>query len=214
MSYYSRRTTRSSVKQRLQYIQVIQDLQEEIKLLQISNEKLNGVGLDDLSYTELASLKSMLNEGIPNLEEHTDKAFEELSVKQVVECDVMGWDWLNQKEKDDLAYQSLQAKRRRELRNKARELRLSPPQKSQQQYSYNPERLMLDIDSLKIEKERLRLLNQRMIGKELDGMGYFEALVFKAEVLQGLMNATRKIERAWLVNKEPISPGTDMMVTL
>ncbi|KAG2309105.1 hypothetical protein Bca52824_028853 [Brassica carinata] len=223
------RTTRRSEKQRLQYVQVIQDLKEEIKLLQISNEKLNGVGLESLSYTELASLESMLNEGLRIVDEQIDKAYEVLTLPQVVECDIMGWDWVNQNDKDDLAYQSLLAKRRRELRNKSRELRLGPPQKIQQHY--DPERLvstivshlnvplsphinclflqMLDIDSLKIEKERLRLLNQRMIGKELDGMGYFELYVLHFEISRATMNAEdmmRKIKRARPVDKEPISP--------
>ncbi|KAL0896978.1 hypothetical protein Bca101_080939 [Brassica carinata] len=196
------RTTRRSEKQRLQYVQVIQDLKEEIKLLQISNEKLNGVGLESLSYTELASLESMLNEGLRIVDEQIDKAYEVLTLPQVVECDIMGWDWVNQNDKDDLAYQSLLAKRRRELRNKSRELRLGPPQKIQQHY--DPERLMLDIDSLKIEKERLRLLNQRMIGKELDGMGYFELYVLHFEISRATMNAEdmmRKIKRARPVDK-------------
>ncbi|XP_056862850.1 uncharacterized protein LOC108852650 isoform X3 [Raphanus sativus] len=133
---------------------------EEITLLQISNEKLNGVGLESLSYTELTSLESKLTEGLRIVDEQTDKAHLELLHLQSVECDVMGSDWVNQKGKDDMAYQSLLAKRRRELRNKARELRLSPPKETQQHYSYYPETLMSDIDSLKMEKKRLRLLNQ------------------------------------------------------
>ncbi|KAF8109830.1 hypothetical protein N665_0090s0013 [Sinapis alba] len=168
MSNYAR-TTRSSEQRRLQCLQVIQELQEEIKLLQISNEKLNGEGLDDMSSTELASLESMLKEGFRIVEEQTEKAHEELTVKQIVEYDLMGMEWLRKKEKDDLAYQSLLAGRRATLRNKAREFRLSPPE-IQPWRSNDPERLKLDIDSLEIEKKRLCLLNQRMIGKELDGM--------------------------------------------
>ncbi|XP_056864791.1 uncharacterized protein LOC108851574 isoform X3 [Raphanus sativus] len=183
------RTTRRSVKQRLQYIQVIQELQEEIKMLQISNEKLNGEGLEGLSYTELASLESMLKEGFRIVDEQTDK---------IVDCDVMGKEWLDEKEKEDSAYQSLLARRRTALRNKARELRLSPPQDSPP-HSYDPETLMLTIESLKIEKERLRLLNQRMIGKELDGMGYLELLVFGCAIQGGMLKAEEeknKIKRA------------------
>ncbi|KAJ4903668.1 Uncharacterized protein Rs2_17619 [Raphanus sativus] len=129
-------------------------------MLQISNDKLNGEGLNGLSYTQLASLESMLKEGFRNVQEQTDKAHHELTVKQIVECDVMGKEWLDAKEKEDLAYQSLLARRRRALRNKARELRLRPPQDSPQEYTYNHEDLMSTIECLKIEKERLRLLNQ------------------------------------------------------
>ncbi|KAF8108951.1 hypothetical protein N665_0104s0260 [Sinapis alba] len=182
------RTTRRSVKQRLQYIQVIQDLQEEIKLLQISNEKLNGEGLNGLSYTELALLESMLKEGFRIVEEQTDKAHHELKVKQIVYCDVMGKEWLEEKDKEDLAYQSLMARRRTAMRNKARELRLSP-QNIPQEYTYNHEELMATIECLKIDKERLRLLNQRMIGKELDGMSYSELLVFSCAIQGGMLKA-------------------------
>ncbi|KAJ4903667.1 Uncharacterized protein Rs2_17618 [Raphanus sativus] len=192
------RTTRRSVKQRLQYIQVIQELQEEIKMLQISNEKLNGEGLEGLSYTELASLESMLKEGFRIVDEQTDKAQQELLLSEIVDCDVMGKEWLDEKEKEDSAYQSLLARRRTALRNKARELRLSPPQDSPP-HSYDPETLMLTIESLKIEKERLRLLNQRMIGKELDGMGYLELLVFGCAIQGGMLKAEEeknKIKRA------------------
>ncbi|CAN6834823.1 unnamed protein product [Brassica oleracea] len=192
------RTTRRSVKQRLQYIQVIQELQEEIKLLQISNEKLNGEGLDGLSYTELASLETMLKEGFRIVEEQTDKAQQELLLREIVDCDVMGKEWLDEKEKEDLAYQSLLARRRTAMRNKARELRLSP-QDSQKEHSYNHETLMLTIECLKIEKERLRVLNQRMIGKELDGMVYLELLVFSCAIHSGMFKAEEeknKIKRA------------------
>ncbi|XP_056864790.1 uncharacterized protein LOC108851574 isoform X1 [Raphanus sativus] len=210
------RTTRRSVKQRLQYIQVIQELQEEIKMLQISNEKLNGEGLEGLSYTELASLESMLKEGFRIVDEQTDKVWgfflflsqpnhlclrlaqQELLLSEIVDCDVMGKEWLDEKEKEDSAYQSLLARRRTALRNKARELRLSPPQDSPP-HSYDPETLMLTIESLKIEKERLRLLNQRMIGKELDGMGYLELLVFGCAIQGGMLKAEEeknKIKRA------------------
>ncbi|CAN6834829.1 unnamed protein product [Brassica oleracea] len=192
------RTTRRSVKQRLQYIQVIQELQEEIKLLQISNEKLNGEGLDGLSYTELASLETMLKEGFRIVEEQTDKAQQELLLREIVDCDVMGKEWLDEKEKEDLAYQSLLARRRTAMRNKARELRLSP-QDSQKEHSYNHETLMLTIECLKIEKERLRVLNQRMIGKEVDGMGYSELLVFSCAIQSGMLKAEeekKKIKRA------------------
>ncbi|KAF3582559.1 hypothetical protein DY000_02035335 [Brassica cretica] len=192
------RTTRRSVKQRLQYIQVIQELQEEIKLLQISNEKLNGEGLDGLSYTELASLETMLKEGCRIVEEQTDKAQQELLLREIVDCDVMGKEWLDENENEDLAYQSLLARRRTAMRNKARELRLSP-QDSQKEHSYNHETLMLTIECLKIEKERLRLLNQRMIGKELDGMVYLELLVFSCAIHSGMFKAEEeknKIKRA------------------
>ncbi|CAN7019526.1 unnamed protein product [Brassica oleracea var. botrytis] len=202
------RTTRRSVKQRLQYIQVIQELQEEIKLLQISNEKLNGEGLDGLSYTELASLETMLKEGFRIVEEQTDKVRVFSSPLSnhlgliinsfIVDCDVMGKEWLDEKEKEDLAYQSLLARRRTAMRNKARELRLSP-QDSQKEHSYNHETLMLTIECLKIEKERLRLLNQRMIGKELDGMVYLELLVFSCAIHSGMFKAEEeknKIKRA------------------
>ncbi|XP_056862856.1 uncharacterized protein LOC108852650 isoform X8 [Raphanus sativus] len=162
---------------------------EEITLLQISNEKLNGVGLESLSYTELTSLESKLTEGLRIVDEQTDKAHLELLHLQSVECDVMGSDWVNQKGKDDMAYQSLLAKRRRELRNKARELRLSPPKETQQHYSYYPETLMSDIDSLKMEKKRLRLLNQRMIGQGLDGMDYYELYVLSFQILRAMKNS-------------------------
>lgn len=83
---------------------------------------------------------------------------------------------------------------------------------------------MLTIECLKIEKERLRLLNQyvitfippfliffsfflcvcllhyrRMIGKELDGMGYLELLVFSCAIHSGMFKAEEeknKIKRA------------------
>ncbi|XP_013633386.1 PREDICTED: uncharacterized protein LOC106339121 [Brassica oleracea var. oleracea] len=79
----SLRTTRGSEQRRLQCLQDIQKLQEEIKLLQISNEKLNGVGLDDMSFTELASLGSMLDEGFRIVDEQLDNAHEEITTKQV-----------------------------------------------------------------------------------------------------------------------------------
>ncbi|KAF3575921.1 hypothetical protein DY000_02035329 [Brassica cretica] len=156
------RTTRGSEQRRLQCLQDIQKLQEEIKLLQISNEKLNGVGLDDMSFTELASLGSMLDEGFRIVDEQLDNvvgAHEEITTKQLFEYDLMGGpDWTQRIEKEDLAYQSLLAGRRVALRNKAREFRLSPPE-TQPWRSDDPERLKLDIDSLEMEKERLRLFN-------------------------------------------------------
>ncbi|KAF2603220.1 hypothetical protein F2Q70_00028414 [Brassica cretica] len=110
------RTTRGSEQRRLQCLQDIQKLQEEIKLLQISNEKLNGVGLDDMSFTELASLGSMLDEGFRIVDEQLDNvvgAHEEITTKQLFEYDLMGGpDWTQRIEKEDLAYQSLLAGRR------------------------------------------------------------------------------------------------------
>ncbi|CAH8387173.1 unnamed protein product [Eruca vesicaria subsp. sativa] len=174
------------------------------------SRKLNGEGLDDMSSTELASLESMLKEGFRIVEEQTDEAHEELTVKQIVEYDLLGYEWLKQKEKDDLAYQSLLAGRRTTLRNKAREFRLSPPE-SQPYRSNDPERLKLDIDSLKIEKERLLLLNQRMVGKELDGMGYLELYVLGFEISRAMINAEamRKIKRAEEMEKTQTSKADD-----
>ncbi|CAF1867419.1 unnamed protein product [Brassica napus] len=179
------RTTRGSEQRRLQCLQDIQKLQEEIKLLQISNEKLNGVGLDDMSFTELASLGSMLDEGFRIVDEQLDNvvgAHEEITTKQNRE--------------EDLAYQSLLAGRRVALRNKAREFRLSPPE-TQPWRSDDPERLVKTIDSLEMEKERLRLFNQRMLGKELDGMSYSELFVFSFEISGAIMKVVsmKKIKR-------------------
>ncbi|KAL0804967.1 hypothetical protein Bca101_097458 [Brassica carinata] len=214
------RTTRGSEQRRLQCLQDIQKLQEEIKLLQISNEKLNAVGLDDMSFTELASLGSMLDEGFRIVDEQLDNvgALEEITTKQLFEYDFMGGDWTQRIEKEDLAYQSLLAGRRVALRNKAREFRLSPPE-TQPWRSDDPERLKLDIDSLEMEKERLRLFNQRMLGKELDGMSYSELFVFSFEISGAIMKVvsmkkTKRDEEMGKtkrprpsVNKEPISPG-------
>ncbi|KAH0853952.1 hypothetical protein HID58_062951 [Brassica napus] len=218
------RTTRGSEQRRLQCLQDIQKLQEEIKLLQISNEKLNGVGLDDMSFTELASLGSMLDEGFRIVDEQLDnvvgvffvfsnsswfdyscliitlpsfllfQAHEEITTKQNRE--------------EDLAYQSLLAGRRVALRNKAREFRLSPPE-TQPWRSDDPERLKLDIDSLEMEKERLSTLwrwrkrdyvfstSMRMLGKELDGMSYSELFVFSFEISGAIMKVVsmKKIKR-------------------
>ncbi|XP_018463268.1 uncharacterized protein LOC108834431 isoform X2 [Raphanus sativus] len=172
-----------------------------------------------MSSTELASLRSMLDEGFRIVDKQTDQAHEDLTVKQIVEYDLMGgMDWIRRLEKEDLAYQSLLAGRRRALRNKAREFRLSPPE-TQPWRSNDPERLKTDIDSLKIEKERLRVFNQRMIGKELDGMGYLELTVFSFEISGAIMKVEgmMKIKRAEemektkrprpTVNKELISLG-------
>ncbi|CAN7019522.1 unnamed protein product [Brassica oleracea var. botrytis] len=194
------RTTRGSEQRRLQCLQDIQKLQEEIKLLQISNEKLNGVGLDDMSFTELASLGSMLDEGFRIVDEQLDNvvgAHEEITTKQLFEYDLMGGpDWTQRIEKEDLAYQSLLAGRRVALRNKAREFRLSPPE-TQPWRSDDPERLVKTIDSLEMEKERLRLFNQRMLGKELDGMSYSELFVFSFEISGAIMKVVsmKKIKR-------------------
>ncbi|KAH0930350.1 hypothetical protein HID58_016077 [Brassica napus] len=210
------RTTRGAEQRRLQCLQDIQNLQEEIKLLQISNEKLNGVGLDDMSFTELASLGSMLDEGQSrpwspvNTRTGSDEGFrivdeqldnvgahEEITTKQIFEYDLMGGpDWTQRIEKEDLAYQSLLAGRRVALRNKAREFRLSPPE-TQPWRSDDPERLKMDIDSLEMEKERLRLFNQRMLGKELDGMSYSELFVFSFEISGAIMKVVsmKKIKR-------------------
>ncbi|KAJ4903665.1 Uncharacterized protein Rs2_17616 [Raphanus sativus] len=174
------RTTRSSEKRRLQYLQDIQSLQEEIKLLQITNEKLNGVGFDDMSFTELASLRSMLDEGFRIVTEEIENAYDKVAVKRIFEDDLMGGkDWIDRIDKEDLAYQSLLARRRGALRKKAREFRLSPPETQPwRSNDPDPERL----ETLEIEKERLRLLNERMIGKELDGMSYYELCVLSSEI--------------------------------
>ena len=44
---------------------------------------------------------------------------------------------------------------------------------------------------------------RRMIGKELDGMGYFELFLFRVEILHGMLKAEdmKKIKRAMPVNK-------------
>ncbi|KAL0671263.1 hypothetical protein Bca4012_033967 [Brassica carinata] len=198
----SLRTTRGSEQRRLQCLQDIQKLQEEIK-------KLNGVGLDDMSFTELASLGSMLDEGFRIVDEQLDNvvgAHEEITTKQY---DLMGGpDWTQRIEKEDLAYQSLLAGRRVALRNKAREFRLSPPE-TQPWRSDDPERLKLDIDSLEMEKERLSTLwrwrkrdyvfstSMRMLGKELDGMSYSELFVFSFEISGAIMKVVsmKKIKR-------------------
>ncbi|CAH8387198.1 unnamed protein product [Eruca vesicaria subsp. sativa] len=73
------------------------------------------------------------------------------------------------------------------------------PQDTQKEYSYNHEELMLTIECLKMEKEKLRLLNQRMIGKELDGMCYSELLVLSCAIQSGMLKAeeeNKKIKSA------------------
>ncbi|CAF1867413.1 unnamed protein product [Brassica napus] len=187
--------TRTSVQQRLQYIQAIQELQEEIKLLQIPNEKLNGEGLNGLSYSEVSSIENMLNQGLVVVEEQTDKAFFDIIISfQIVESVVMGMDWTDKLEKEDLAYQARLSRRRTAVRNKSRELRLSP-QDSQQEHSHDHEELMLTIESLKIEKKRLLLLSQRMIGKELDGMSYAELYVLGFDITRALMNVMQEMDK-------------------
>ncbi|XP_033146317.1 uncharacterized protein LOC103865975 isoform X4 [Brassica rapa] len=188
------RTTRSSVQQRLQCIQVIEELQEELKLLQIPNEKLNGEGLNGLSYSELFSIENMLNQGLVVVEEQTDKAYYDFATMQIVESDVMGMDWTDKLEKEDLAYQARLSRRRTAVRNKSRELRLSP-QDSQQEHGHDHEELMLTIESLKIEKKRLLLLSQRMIGKELDGMSYAELYVLGFDITRALMNVMQEMDK-------------------
>ncbi|XP_033146315.1 uncharacterized protein LOC103865975 isoform X2 [Brassica rapa] len=214
------RTTRSSVQQRLQCIQVIEEL-EELKLLQIPNEKLNGEGLNGLSYSELFSIENMLNQGLVVVEEQTDKAYYDFATMQIVESDVMGMDWTDKLEKEDLAYQARLSRRRTAVRNKSRELRLSP-QDSQQEHGHDHEELvsidihcpysltshvlspliyclmflqMLTIESLKIEKKRLLLLSQRMIGKELDGMSYAELYVLGFDITRALMNVMQEMDK-------------------
>ncbi|KAF3579182.1 hypothetical protein DY000_02035328 [Brassica cretica] len=88
------RCTRTSVQQRLQCIQAIQELQEEIKLLQIPNEKLNGEGLNGLSYSELSSIENMLNQGLVIVEEQTDKVVPMMTSVDVDER-VMQWLWID-----------------------------------------------------------------------------------------------------------------------
>uniref|UniRef100_A0A0D3C4C7 Uncharacterized protein n=1 Tax=Brassica oleracea var. oleracea TaxID=109376 RepID=A0A0D3C4C7_BRAOL len=158
------------------------------------NWKLNGDGLNGLSYSELASLESMLNQGLLIVEEQTDKAYDDFATMQ--------------------AYQARLSSRRTAVRNKSRELRLSPqdsqqehshdheelmstidPQDSQQEHSHDHEELMLTIESLKIEKKRLLLLSQRMIGKELDGMSYAELYVLGFDITRALMNVMQEMDK-------------------
>ncbi|CAF1867423.1 unnamed protein product, partial [Brassica oleracea var. botrytis] len=158
------------------------------------NWKLNGDGLNGLSYSELASLESMLNQGLLIVEEQTDKAYDDFATMQ--------------------AYQARLSSRRTAVRNKSRELRLSP-QDSQQEHSHDHEELVsIDIhcpysltshvlsplilrlsDSLKSEKKRLLLLSQRMIGKELDGMSYAELYVLGFDITRALMNVMQEMDK-------------------
>ncbi|CAH2054213.1 unnamed protein product [Thlaspi arvense] len=194
---YEYECSRSSKQQqqRLQDIQVIEELQEEITLLQIYNEKLNG---DDdycgVSYTELLELESLLRQGFCSVEELHEKALDELRVAQATECDLMGNEWVSKTEEEDFGYHWGLGKRRRALRLKARELRLSAGD-SPQEHSRDPDIRKEVIDSLKSEKERLRLWNQRMIGKEIDGMGCHELRVFSLDIQRGLGNVRNKIRR-------------------
>ncbi|WZZ55290.1 hypothetical protein YC2023_055397 [Brassica napus] len=235
------RTTRGSEQRRLQCLQDIQKLVTPDSMM-----KLNGVGLDDMSFTELASLGSMLDEGFRIVDEQLDNvvgAHEEITTKQVkiiILIRSYGGTGLDSKNREeDLAYQSLLAGRRVALRNKAREFRLSPPE-TQPWRSDDPERLVSlyapifspqcpsvprltliafclvlaevghrlsgdgereTIDSLEMEKERLRLFNhahcRRMLGKELDGMSYSELFVFSFEISGAIMKVVsmKKIKR-------------------
>ncbi|KAF2567969.1 hypothetical protein F2Q68_00027986 [Brassica cretica] len=181
------RTTRGSEQRRLQCLQDIQKLQEEIKLLQISNEKLNGVGLDDMSFTELASLGSMLDEGFRIVDEQLDNvvgAHEEITTKQLFEYDLMGGpDWTQRIEKEDLAYQSLLAGRRVALRNKAREFRLRMLGKELDGMSYSE----LFVFSFEISGAIMKVVSMKKIKRDEE------------------MGKTKRPRPS--VNKEPISPG-------
>nr|VDD14925.1 unnamed protein product [Brassica rapa] len=106
----------------------------------------------------------------------------------------MGMDWTDKLEKEDLAYQARLSRRRTAVRNKSRELRLSP-QDSQQKHGHDHEELMLTIESLKIEKKRLLLLSQRMIGKEIDGMSYAELYVLGFDITRALMNVMQEMDK-------------------
>ncbi|CAH2054782.1 unnamed protein product [Thlaspi arvense] len=157
------------------------------------NWKLNG---DDdycgVSYTELLELESLLRQGFCSVEEQRVKALDELRVAQATECDLMGNEWVSKTEEEDFGYHWALGKRRRALRLKARELRLSA---GPQEHSRDPDIRKEVIDSLKSEKERLRLWNQRMTGKEIDGMGCHELRVFSLDIQRGLANVRDKIQR-------------------
>ncbi|CAE5959488.1 unnamed protein product [Arabidopsis arenosa] len=173
--------------QRLKYIQVIEELGAELVQLQITNEKLNGDGVEGLSYTELESLVSILREGQSRVMEQQEKALCQYTVSQMAEFQVMGEEWVEQMAKEEHARQFLLSKRRREFRRKARQLRLSSLDSPQElEHSQDHTDLVERIELLKSEKERLVLWNQRMIGKELDGMDQFELDVFLSDVNLGL----------------------------
>ncbi|KAG7600204.1 hypothetical protein ISN44_As06g043280 [Arabidopsis suecica] len=173
--------------QRLKYIQVIEELGAELVQLQITNEKLNGDGVEGLSYTELESLVSILREGQSRVMEQQEKALCQYTVSQMAEFEVMGEEWVEQMAKEEHARQFLLSKRRREFRRKARQLRLSSLDSPQElEHSQDHTDLVERIELLKSEKERLVLWNQRMIGKELDGMDQIELDVFLSDVNLGL----------------------------
>ncbi|CAA7052325.1 unnamed protein product [Microthlaspi erraticum] len=157
--------------------------------------KLHGDAVSGLSYAELGSLRSLLEQGILSVDEQIEKADDEFTVKQIAECQVMGsnWsEWKNKNDDEDILYQETLSRRRTALRRRARELRLSTGCGSHQLDHRHPDPKILGsvIDGLTVEKERLRLWNDRMIGKELDGMGFHELMVFKIVIQNALFKVT------------------------
>ncbi|CAA7052326.1 unnamed protein product [Microthlaspi erraticum] len=123
-----------------------------------------------------------------------------------------GSEWMKKNDDEDIVYQEVLAKRRTALRRKTRELRLSSGS-SQREHHRDPEVLVAffifdsshvpfyvlaspfllfvlcrshSLRLITVEKERVRLWNERMIGKELDGMSFHELMVFKIEIQNGL----------------------------
>ncbi|XP_019100732.1 PREDICTED: agamous-like MADS-box protein AGL18 [Camelina sativa] len=137
-------------------LRTAETLKGELESLQLLNERLNGESLDGLSYPELWSLEKQLAQGMVTVERQAVKAEMELIAKQEADPDYTGLEWGDEKRFES---EFVLLRRRKNLRNQARELRISSSS-GERQEEHDREALLQNIEHMKSEIERLRLLNE------------------------------------------------------
>ncbi|XP_010517457.1 PREDICTED: uncharacterized protein LOC104792897 isoform X2 [Camelina sativa] len=131
------------------------------------------------------------------VERQADKAEMKLIAKEEADPDYTGLKWGDE---NRIESEFVLLRRRKNLRNQARELRISSVS-GEGQEEHDREAL---LQNMKSEIERLRLLNERLNGKELDGLNYYELEILRCEISIGWGNVMRERLRR---REESISRG-------
>ncbi|CAL9236488.1 unnamed protein product, partial [Arabidopsis halleri] len=170
----------------------VETLNSELERLQLLNERMNGEGINGLSFAELRSLETQLNQGLLSVNDQLAKKTlkleeDERLLMQAGEGEDVWRERICQNRSVNITHQLALSKQRRLWRNLARKFRISCQGIRKHDHNHD-EALLHNIKSMKREIERIRLLNERMSGRELDGLCYFQLMILQREINYGLVN--------------------------
>ncbi|KFK37007.1 hypothetical protein AALP_AA4G200200 [Arabis alpina] len=157
-----------------------ESLKSELESLQIMNGRLHGSSCEGLSFPELQELQSQLRQGMVNVEDQQRRMkMENDNLVEEVQASIGAY------------------RRQMELSKKRRVLRLGAEAgrrfREERQPVRAPVKMKKKIKYMKREIKRLKLWNERMVGKAIDGMSFIELMVLKKDMRSALIHVQHRM---------------------